>query len=153
MRLTQHTDYALRVLIYLGHKQDSLSTIQEIAEAYQISRNHLMKVVRQLVSIGYVESVRGVGGGIRLCQPPEHINLAQVIQNMEPDAGLVECARPDNACVITSSCVLPGILGRALSAFWSELANHTLADLLPESRRDTFRTQLGIDAIDVMNIR
>lgn len=135
MRLTQHTDYALRVLIYLALDRRRRSTIREISEAYGISRNHLMKVVHELAGRGYVHSVRGVGGGIQLRGAPREINLGQVVRDMEPDFGLVECFRPENDCVITPACRLPAVLERAMRSFMTVLDGCTLADLLPRPAR------------------
>ncbi len=134
MRLTQHTDYSLRVLIYLACNPERLSTIQDISEAYGISRNHLMKVVRELASKGYVASTRGAGGGIRLGREPGDIRIGDVVRDMEPDLALVECFRPENACVITPACLLPRMLQQAADAFLQSLDGHTLAELLPARR-------------------
>jgi len=130
MRLTQYTDFSIRVLIYLGLNPDRRCTIQEIADGYGISRNHLMKVVQQLAQAGYVESTRGSGGGLRLGRSVENINLGEVIKEMEPDFSLVECFRDNNQCVITPACKLPPMLARATRAFLDVLSEHTLADLL-----------------------
>lgn len=133
MRLTQYTDFSLRILIYLGLRRETLSTIQAISDAYGISKNHLMKVAQELARQGYIETVRGQGGGMRLKRPPEKIPLGQLIRDMEPDMELVECFRNDNQCVITPSCRLPAMLDRALKAFIREMDNYTLADLLGPS--------------------
>ncbi|MBS3744112.1 MAG: RrF2 family transcriptional regulator [Wenzhouxiangellaceae bacterium] len=133
MRLTQYTDFSLRVLIYLGLHPDRRCTIQEIAEAYKISRNHLMKVVRQLAAAGFVTSTRGSGGGLTLPRAPEKINLAEVIAEMEPDFAMVECFRGNNECVITPACHLPPMLARATRAYLDVLRDYTLADVLGES--------------------
>jgi len=130
MRLTQYTDFSIRVLIYLGLNPQRRCTIQEIADDYGISRNHLMKVVQQLAQAGYVESTRGSGGGLKLGKPVEQINLAEVVEEMEPDFALVECFRENNQCVITPACRLPPMLARAARAFLDVLKDHTLADLL-----------------------
>lgn len=135
MRLTIHTDLALRVLIFLALIEGRRATIQEIAESYGISRNHLMKVVHQLAMLGYVQSTRGAGGGIELARRPELIPIGDLVVHVEPDFALVECFRPDNQCVITPACLLPGMLSRALRAFTKSLNEHTLADLIvPEQR-------------------
>jgi Rrf2 family transcriptional regulator, nitric oxide-sensitive transcriptional repressor len=144
MRLTQHTDFALRVLIYLGLNDRDLATIQAISDAYGISKNHLMKVVRELVSHGYVASTRGIGGGIRLAKPAEQINVGAVVRDMEPDFALVECFRPDNACVITPACLLPNMLSQASKAFMQELDQYTLRDLLPRRAQTKLRNLLSI---------
>lgn len=145
MRLTQHTDYALRVLIYLGLKGEGLATIQEIAEAYRISNNHLMKVARELANSGYVESIRGAGGGLRLRQDPASISLGKVVQDLEPELGLTECMREGNTCVITAACALPAVLRRAQEAFMEELLARSLADVLPRNRRKPLEQLLKLE--------
>lgn len=144
MRLTQYTDFSLRVLIYLGLQPDRRCTIREISEAYSISRNHLMKVVQQLAAEGYVESTRGVGGGLRLAHAPDRIVVGKVVRAMEPDLGLVECMRPDNQCVITEACRLMGILDEARRAFVAVLDRYTLADILDSGQGKRLRGLLGI---------
>jgi Rrf2 family transcriptional regulator, nitric oxide-sensitive transcriptional repressor len=137
MRLTQYTDFSLRVLIYLGLHDDRRCTIREISEAYGISRNHLMKVVQQLAAEGFVESVRGVGGGLSLAHVPEKLSVGRIVRAMEPDMGLVECMRPNNECVITRACALTGMLDEARKAFLAVLDGYTLGDiLLPERRKN-----------------
>src|SRR5690554_2053385 len=128
MRLTLYTDYSLRVLMYLGLKRDGLATIAEVSESYGISRNHLMKIVHQLGLLGYVETVRGKGGGIRLARPAGAINLGEVVRRMEEDLALVQCFDPVAAkCRIESACVLRAVLGEALGAFLAVLDRYTLA--------------------------
>ncbi|WP_163142478.1 Rrf2 family transcriptional regulator, partial [Arhodomonas sp. KWT] len=116
MRLTLYTDYCLRVLMYLGVKEDRFATISEIAERYDISRNHVMKVVYGLSQSDYIRTVRGKNGGMYLQRAPESINLGALIRDTEQDLALVECFAPDNRCVITPSCRLTHILGDALKA-------------------------------------
>ncbi len=130
MRLTSYTDYGLRLLIYVALKEDELATIQEVADAYAISKNHLMKVAYHLGLYGFLETVRGRGGGLRLAQAPENIRLGNVVRRMEDDFALVECFGPSNACRITSACRLKGILGEALEACFSVLDRYSLADLM-----------------------
>ncbi|MBT2289342.1 Rrf2 family transcriptional regulator [Paenibacillus albidus] len=132
MRLTMYTDFSLRILLYLGTKEQSeLSTIQEIAEVYHISKNHLMKVSHELGKAGYIETVRGRGGGIRLASAPEAINIGEVIRRMEDDFHLVECFNPaGNSCPIAPVCGLKGVLSRALQAYLQVLGEYTLQDLL-----------------------
>lgn len=135
MRLTLYTDYSLRVLMYLGLKRDGLATITEISERYGISRNHLMKIVHQLGLLGYIETIRGKGGGLRLAKPPESINLGDVVRRTEEDLALVQCfdsAAPK--CRIESACVLRSVLGDALGAFLAVLDQYTLADLIGPRR-------------------
>lgn len=130
MKLTRFTDYSLRVLIYLGLQHDGRVTIREISDAYEISRNHLMKVVSNLSRLGYVAAQRGPGGGISLARPPHEINLADVISDMEEDLNMVECFCPNGRCAITAVCRLRGILQNALQAYMESLQSHTLEDLL-----------------------
>ena len=126
MRLTRYTDYALRVLTYLGAQPDRVCSIAEIARAYGISQNHLMKVAHDLGKAGYIEGVRGRAGGIRLARPPEKINVGAVVRQTEDGFELVEC----DACVIAPACDLTRVLDEALAAFMAVLDRYTLADLL-----------------------
>ena len=130
MRLTVYSDYALRLLMYLAVKEDELATIAEIAEAYGISKNHLTKVAHELGLAGYVETVRGRGGGLRLAREREQISLGEVVRHTEPDMALVPCFAPvDDDCAIERCCVLRKALQRAGDAFLAVLDGYTLADL------------------------
>ncbi len=131
MRLTVYTDYALRVLMYLAVKEDRLATIAEIAKSYDISRNHLMKVAHQLGVAGYVETLRGRGGGLRLAKPIEAIGLGEVIRYTEPDMAIVSCFEPvDAPCAIHPCCVLKRAVKKARDAFVEVLDGYTLGDLV-----------------------
>ena len=136
MHLTFHTDYALRVLLYLRLRGEEKSTVQEIADAYAISKNHLMKVVHQLGVAGYVETVRGRGGGLRLAKPMEAIGLGEVVRRTEPDMAIVSCFKPiEEPCAIRPCCVLKNAFGKARDAFLDVLDGYTLKDLVePRSR-------------------
>ena len=131
MRLTMHTDYALRLLMLLAIEPDKLHTIEEIARRYDISRNHLMKVTQTLAQTGFVDSLRGRGGGLRLNHPPEQINLGAVVRATEDNLALVECFDPArNHCVLAAVCGLRGPFDEALRAFMGVLDRYTLADLV-----------------------
>lgn len=149
MRITRYTDYSIRVLIYLGLKGETLATIQEIADRYGISKNHLMKVVHDLQLRGYVDTIRGKNGGIRLRLQPERINIGRLIRDTEQDMTLVECFGPGNNCIITPFCDLKHILNEALEAFFKVLDGYTLADLLKPERRPGLERMLGVGEIPV----
>lgn len=129
MYLTQYTDYALRVLIYTAINNDRLVNIATIANKYGISKSHLMKVVTALVKGGFLESVRGKGGGLRLARPSEKINIGEVVRYMEP-MQLVECMGEENMCLIAPGCRLIDIIGGGIKAFLNYLDGFTLADLV-----------------------
>lgn len=134
MRLTDYTDYSLRTLMYLGTHRDNLVTIQDIADAYGISKSHLMKVVHQLGLSGLVETIRGRSGGLRLGKEPEEINIGDVVRGTEPDFMMVECfSRETNECILSPSCELQDVLRRATKAYLEVLSGVTLADLLRNS--------------------
>ncbi len=131
MRLTVYTDYALRLLMYLAVHPDLKPTIGEIAASYGISRNHLMKVAYELGASGYIQTVRGKGGGLRLARSAEGIVLGEVVRRTEPDMALVPCFDPVKAaCALTPACKLRGALGQAQAAFLAVLDSYTLADLV-----------------------
>ncbi|MGE7624214.1 RrF2 family transcriptional regulator [Viridibacillus sp. NPDC096237] len=132
MRLTLYTDYSLRVLLYLGARNiEDLSTIKEISEAYGISKNHLMKVTHELGKLGYIETVRGRGGGIRLALNPEDIVIGKLVRQTEEDFYLVDCFNPESVgCIISPVCSLKGALNKALHAYIAVLDEYTLANFL-----------------------
>lgn len=140
MKLTTFSDYTLRVLMFLALNRGRLATIPEIAAAYGISENHLMKVVHQLARAGVIESLRGKGGGIRLAREPEEIRLGQVVRASEGNAPIVECLSDDaGACRIAPACRLTAVLVCAFDALFEKLDETTLADLV--------RTPRGLKAI------
>ena len=130
MRLTRHTDYALRVLIHLAQHTGRLCSISEIAALHAISRNHLMKVVNQIVNAGFVDSVRGRGGGIRLARQPKDIVIGAVVRACEPSLDIVDCSD----CALMPGCGLTPVLGQAMTAFLAVLDHKSLADILPADR-------------------
>lgn len=139
MRLTTMTDYSMRLLMYVGQHPGRLCTISEVAGVYGISEAHLMKITHQLGLAGWLETVRGKGGGMRLAAAPADINLGAVVRSIEPDFSLVACLTTDNDCMLTGSCRLTSIVGEALQSFMAHLDRHTLADLLPAPRDSASR--------------
>jgi len=131
MKLTLFTDYSIRVLLYLGARPGRLCSIAEVAAGDRISQNHLLKVVNTLAREGYVESVRGRGGGIRLGRAPERINLGALVRDTEDGFELVDCG----GCVVAPACGVTGVLSEALEAFLAVLDRHTLADMLSSRLR------------------
>lgn len=136
MRLTVYTDYALRVLMYAALHPKRRPTISEIATAYSISRNHVMKVVYELGVAGYIETVRGQHGGIQLARAPRDIVIGEVIRRTEPEVAVVPCLESANNsyCAITPACKLRRALQQATTAFFAVLDTYTLADFT-ENRR------------------
>lgn len=130
MRLTDFSDYSLRLLMYAAARTGQLVTIEETAQVYGISRAHLMKVANQLTRAGFLKAVRGRSGGLTLARAPAQIRLSDVLRATEPDFALVECFRSENNCLITPHCRLRGMLKEALAAFLGTLERYTLADLL-----------------------
>lgn len=147
MRLTAYTDYSLRVLMYLGLKDDRLATIGEVSETYGISSNHLMKIIHNLGKLGYIKTVRGRGGGMKLAGKPQEINLGQFVRQVEPDFAIVECFEPRRRhdCVITPACRLQVVLDKAVQSFLDVLDQYTLADLLQDTTR--LRSLLQIEQV------
>ncbi len=131
MHLTIFTDYGLRTLMFLAAHPERLCSVKEVAEAYGISRNHLVKVVHRLAQLGYIESSKGKGGGIKLALPPEKLKLGDLVRALEPNMNIVECFNRDtNTCRITGSCQLKHYLFDAKQAFLSSLDERTLADTI-----------------------
>ena len=139
MRLTQMTDYALRLLMYLAQHPERLCTIAEIAEAHQVSQSHLTKITHQLGLAGWLETVRGKGGGMRLAMAPGEINLGGVVRSVEPDFALVECFSSGSRCLLTDRCGLAVVLNDALLRFLGHLDAFTLADIAARQRPKPIR--------------
>ncbi|UNU74178.1 Rrf2 family transcriptional regulator [Moraxella nasovis] len=156
MRLTNYSDYALRSLIYLAikPKNHELANINDIADSYHISKSHLTKIIHQLGKLGYIESVRGKGGGIRLAKHPKQINIGTLIRHTESDFYILDClddssdtpskktppdvipsleistAEVTSSCVISPVCQLKGVFSKAMLAFITVLDDYTLADVI-----------------------
>jgi Rrf2 family transcriptional regulator, nitric oxide-sensitive transcriptional repressor len=134
MRLTLHTDYALRVLIHVAVADGKPLTINDIAQSFDISKQHLMKVVHHLGQKGYLDTVRGHGGGIRLRRPPRDIKVGQVLRDTEKSLNVIGCLDRRGYCPIQCVCVLRGALHDAAQAFLAVLDGYTLADLIKPQR-------------------
>jgi Rrf2 family nitric oxide-sensitive transcriptional repressor len=135
MRLTTFSDYTLRVLMYLALDADRRATIPEIAGAYGISENHLMKVVHQLGRGGVIESVRGKGGGLRLARAPETLRIGDIVRASEGTGAIVECLSDEpRTCCIAPVCRLQGALVEAVDAMYEHLNRYTLADLVEDPK-------------------
>ena len=132
MRLTTLTDYALRLLMYLAQRPERLCTIAEVASSYQVSEAHMMKVAHQLGLAGWIETVRGKGGGMRLAHAPKDIGLGAVVRSVEPDFFMVECFSTANSCVLSGDCKLTAVVEGALQSFMNYLDAKSLADILPD---------------------
>ncbi len=146
MRLTLHTDYALRVLMYVGMKGQALSTISEIVARFDISKGHVMKVVHQLGQKGYLDTLRGKRGGIRLARKPAQINVSAVVRDMEEELGVLGCLQgSEGYCRIEECCVLRSAVRDATNAFLATLDLYTLDDLIKPRR--TLARLLEIDEI------
>jgi len=145
MRLTLQTDYALRVLIYAGIRAEGLSTISEIVARFDMSRGHVMKVVHRLGQLGYLQTIRGKGGGIRLAREPAEINVGAVIRDVEEELGVLGCLQERAGyCRIERRCILRGALRDATNAFLATLDRYTLADLVKP--RQALERLIAIDA-------
>lgn len=145
MRITTFTDYCLRVLVQAGLRYPERVTIDEVATAYGISRNHLIKVINELGRAGFLITQRGRSGGFTLARPADRISIAEVVKFGEQEHPPLECFDPvRNACVITPACRLKGMFAKALGAFYAALEEYTIADVL--TRPDALRRHLGLTA-------
>jgi len=131
MQLTSYTDYSLRALLFIAKEPDRLVTVSEITEHYGVSRNHMVKVVHNLGTLGFVKTVRGKSGGVRLARRPEDIRISDVVKETEPHMNIQECFnRSTNTCPLIDDCRLMGVLYKARSGFMSVLEQYTLADMM-----------------------
>ncbi|CAN7683129.1 Rrf2 family transcriptional regulator [Ensifer adhaerens] len=140
MRLTKYTDYAMRLMIYLGSQPTGLSSIREISDTFSVSQNHMMKVVQDLANAGFLEAVRGRNGGIRLARAANEINLGALLRHTEELSDLIDC----RGCRIAPACSLPSVLSEATAAFVAVFEKYTLADLV--EKRSTLGVLLGFRA-------
>ncbi|WP_019613368.1 RrF2 family transcriptional regulator [Psychromonas ossibalaenae] len=147
MHITRYTDYSLRVLIYLAVNNNQLATINEIAKSYDISKNHLMKIVQQLNVKEHLLAVRGKNGGIKLNRQPSDINIGSLVREIEDKNKLVECFAENNQCVITPDCQLKRIFAEAQENFFKTLDKYTLADLLGEDKHNALAGLLAIEVL------
>jgi len=151
MRLTIYTDYALRTLIYLAADKNRLCSIGDIADSYRISKHHLMKVAQELAAGGFIETIRGNGGGIRLAKSAQSIRVGDVVRRTEADMFLVGCFDPDGrGCRIEPACRLQAALHEALESFMQVLDGYTIADLT-SNKRSQLSNLLGINVRSVAN--
>lgn len=132
MRLTQYTDFGLRLLIYLAASPNQTASLGEIAEAYGVSKAHLKKVAQAMAASGILATRRGKSGGVKLAKQPSTVVVGSIVRLLEPDLHLVECMRPSNECVITSACRLRRIAHEARAAMLSVFDRYTLNDLVAE---------------------
>ncbi|MDH5325869.1 MAG: Rrf2 family transcriptional regulator [Gammaproteobacteria bacterium] len=136
MQLTLHTDYALRVLIYLSLKPSEMVTIDEITDYYGVSRNHLVKVVHHLATQGFIKTTRGKNGGMQLADKPEKITIGSVVRKMEANFDIVECFNDKNArCNVVPICNLKSVLQKASANFLSYLDQFSIADAVDADKQ------------------
>lgn len=135
MQITRFTDYALRTLMYVAARSENVASVKEIAEHYGISRNHLVKVVHKLSQLGYIETTKGKGGGIKIAKGTEKLRLGDLIKQLEPHMNIVECFdAKTNTCRITGSCQLKHYLFEATQNFISTMNKYTLADTVQNKK-------------------
>lgn len=132
MQLTLFTDYSLRMLMYLGLRRGEVVPIVEIADAYGVSKHYMMKVMNELVQLGYIDAVRGRHGGVRLAKRPSDVKLGKLIRQTEPGPGVLECVESGthSDCPIVGACQLRKLFAEAQTEFYRVLDRHTLADLI-----------------------
>ena len=144
MRLKQFTDYSFRVLIYLALHSNERVTIDQLTQAYKVSRHHIRSVVHKLAKLGYVESTQGKGGGLSLAIPAAEISIANVVQDCENDFYIVECFNPEgNSCPIEPICILKQALSKASQNFLQTLDDYTIEDLI-KNKKSRFNKLLKI---------
>jgi len=132
MRLTQFSDYSLRILMTLALDPGKRFTIGELSKRHRISRNHLTKVVHRLANNGHVVTARGQGGGISIAKNANSATIGEIVRTTEPDFALAECFRRNGYCRFAPQCTLQSILSDSLRAFFAVLDRHTLGDLVQD---------------------
>lgn len=143
MQLSAYSDYSIRVLMHAALRAPERTTVDEVAQAYGISRHHLVKVVHDLGRSGYLETHRGSGGGFTLALPPEKIRLGEIVRLGEETESVIECTDSRNhPCRIFQACRLKGVLDEAAAAFFAVLDGYSLADLVKQPSK--MKTVLGI---------
>lgn len=131
MQITRYTDISLRVLMYLASKPSDIVSISHLSKIYMASNNHMVKVVHNLVKLGYLESIRGRNGGVRLNKRPEKITVSEVVRKTENHENVINCETAQ--CPLHPRCSLTGVLFKANEAFYASLAGTTLADLIDDN--------------------
>jgi len=152
MKLTSFTDYSLRLLMYVAVRNDRLVSIREVSEVFEISRNHLMKIVHGLGKGHYLETVRGKNGGFRLARAPGDINIGDLVRYTEEDMAVVECFGDENSnCKMVEHCMLAGVFHLALESFFDVLDRHSLEDLIEDLAFPEFRPGVKPDPKKVVS--
>jgi len=130
MQLTRYTDYGIRILMYMAVQQDrqELFRIAEVTKVFELSPNHVSKIIHHLGKSGYLQTVRGKAGGFRLARPSAEINLGQLVRTLEHSLAPVDCAKP--YCILTPACQLRDVLGQAVAAYLGVLDGYNLADIV-----------------------
>ena len=139
MRLTRYTDFAIRIMLYLAAHEERLCSIGEIAESYGISQNHLMKVASDLAGSGYVQSLRGRGGGLRLARLASEINIGEMVRHTEGQVDLVGCG----SCALAPACGMVCAFKNAVEAFFATLETYSLANIMTNGRPEQLRQILA----------
>lgn len=142
MRLTLYSDFAVRLMLFLATHEDRLCSISEIARAYGISQNHLMKVTSDLAGSGYVQSLRGRGGGLRLARPAREINIGSLVRHTEGKVDIVGCGD----CVLAPACGMVCVFKDAVESFFMKLDQYSLADIIAKGRPNQLRQILAVGA-------
>lgn len=154
MRLTDYTDYTLRVLMFCALNPERPITIAELAESHAVSKNHLMKIVNDLARQGLLQTTRGRGGGLRLLKPADEIRIGDVVRHTETDFRMVECFDVDhNACTLTANCQLKQVFKTALQSYLAELDKVTLADITRGKSRKLPAGELAVTTVSVASIK